>query len=64
VTKLSHQRGIHLDYRVVPGAGHFFNEHLDILTDHVEDYLDMALLHRPPAPMRWQDKASPPSNKT
>lgn len=51
VAKLSHQRGIHLDYRVVPGANHFFNEHLDQVIEHVEEYLDVALLHRPPAPM-------------
>ncbi len=46
VTKLSHQRGIHLDYRVVPEAGHFFTNQLDQLASHVEDYLDQVLLHR------------------
>ena len=43
VQKLTHQRGIAIDYRVVPGASHFFNEHLAHLTGHVEDYLDQAL---------------------
>jgi len=51
VAKLSHQRGIHIDYRVVPHTGHFFNRQLDIMSDHVEDYLDQAILMRPPAPM-------------
>jgi alpha/beta superfamily hydrolase len=51
VTKLSHQRGIHIDYRVVPGAGHFFNNQLDQVASHVEDYLDQAILLKPPAPM-------------
>ena len=46
VTKLSHQRGIHLDYRVIPGAGHFFTSQIDQLASHVEDYLDKTLLHR------------------
>ena len=46
VTKLSNQRGIHLDYRVVPEAGHFFTNQLDQLASHVEDYLDKTLLHR------------------
>ncbi|MCL2469980.1 MAG: alpha/beta hydrolase [Alphaproteobacteria bacterium] len=46
ITKLSHQRGIHLDYRVIPQAGHFFTHELDQLASHVEDYLDKALLHR------------------
>lgn len=49
VTKLSSQRGVKIDYRIVQGAGHFFTEHLDILTDHVEDYLDLALYQRPVA---------------
>lgn len=46
VTKLSHQRGIHLDYRVIPEAGHFFTNQLDQMASHVEDYLDQVLLHR------------------
>jgi uncharacterized protein len=49
VTKLSSQRGVKIDYRIVPGAGHFFSEHLDILNEHVEDYLDLALYQRPVA---------------
>src|SRR6201985_679291 len=43
VAKLSSQRGVKIDYHVVPGAGHFFAEHLDTLTERVEDYLDLAL---------------------
>lgn len=49
VTKLSSQRGVKIDYHVVPGAGHFFADHLDILNEHVEDYLDLALYQRPVA---------------
>ena len=37
---LSNQRGVTIDYRVIGGADHFFNEHLDVLTGHMEDYLD------------------------
>ena len=29
-----------IDYRVIPGADHFFNQHLDVLMGHVDDYLD------------------------
>ena len=47
VTKLSSQRGVKIDYRVIPGASHFFTEHLTNLTDSVEDYLDLALYQRP-----------------
>jgi alpha/beta superfamily hydrolase len=41
VTKLSHQRGIKIDYKMVPGASHFFTEHLDQLTQTVDDYLNV-----------------------
>ena len=37
---LSNQRGVTIDYRVIAGADHFFNEHLDLLTGHIDDYLD------------------------
>ncbi|MBI1272656.1 MAG: alpha/beta fold hydrolase [Alphaproteobacteria bacterium] len=50
VHKLAHQRDISIDYRVVPGATHFFSEHLDELTSHVEEYLD-TLLHQMPIAM-------------
>ena len=43
VQKLSHQRGIKIDYRVVPGASHFFNEHLDTLAETVDQYLVTAI---------------------
>jgi alpha/beta superfamily hydrolase len=41
VTKLSHQRGIKIDFRMVPGASHFFTEHLEQLTQSVDDYLNV-----------------------
>ena len=41
VNKLSHQRGIKIDYKMVPGASHFFTEHLDQLTQTVDDYLNV-----------------------
>ena len=43
IQKLSHQRGIKIDYRVVPGASHFFNEHLDQLAEGVDQYLETAI---------------------
>ena len=43
VTKLTHQRGIKIDYQIVPGASHFFTEHLDQLTRISDTYLDAAL---------------------
>ena len=47
VTKLSSQRGVKIDYRVIPNASHFFGDHLPDLTTAVEDFLDLALYQRP-----------------
>jgi hypothetical protein len=43
VDKLSSQRGISIDYRVVGGAGHFFQDEMDVLSGHVDDYLAKSL---------------------
>ena len=41
--KLSSQKNIEIDYRVVKGCNHFFNNHLPQLTDHLNDYLEKSL---------------------
>ena len=43
VEKLSQQRGIVIDYRIIDGANHFFHERMDLLNGHVDNYLDAAL---------------------
>ena len=43
VDKLSNQRGIAIDYRVVPGANHFFHDRMDELNAHLDDYLGRVL---------------------
>ena len=43
VDKLSNQRGIAIDYRVVPGANHFFHNRMDELNAHLDDYLGQVL---------------------
>lgn len=44
VAKLREQRGENgVDYRIINGAGHFFNDHVDTVTRHVQDHLDRAL---------------------
>jgi alpha/beta superfamily hydrolase len=47
--RLSAQRAITIDYRAVPKANHFFNEHIGDLMVHVEDYLDTHLTVEPAA---------------
>ena len=39
VDKLSHQRDIQIDYRIIEGANHFFHERIDQLAAEVDDYL-------------------------
>ena len=41
-TKLSAQRGLHIDYRIIPEADHFFVNELPQLTGHVQDYIRAA----------------------
>lgn len=38
--KLNNQRGIAIDFKMVPDADHFFTKQLDELSAHVGDYLD------------------------
>jgi alpha/beta superfamily hydrolase len=39
VTKLSHQRDIKIDYRIVPGGDHFFHDKAETLAQHIDQYL-------------------------
>ncbi len=43
VEKLKSQKGIVIDQVTVPGANHFFENHLDVLMDHCAGYLDRRL---------------------
>ncbi len=41
--KVSSQKNITIDYRVIEGGDHFFADHMDILNQHFDSYLDKAL---------------------
>lgn len=43
VEKLSSQRGIQIDYRLIEGANHFFGDRLEDLVTHVDQYLEKSL---------------------
>jgi alpha/beta superfamily hydrolase len=49
VERLSIQKGVEIKVDMVPGANHFFTDHLDPLIEHVSAYLDEAL-PKPPEP--------------
>ena len=38
--KLQNQRHIEIDYRVIKGANHLFEDKIDLLSKHIESYLD------------------------
>jgi alpha/beta superfamily hydrolase len=48
VNKLSQQKDIKIDYRVIPGANHFFTLHNDQLLAHIDDYLTKSVKLAPP----------------
>ncbi len=43
VKKLSQQRDIVVDHRVIDGANHYFSDHLAVLVNHVDEYLTRAV---------------------
>lgn len=46
VERLHQQKGIAIDYRVIPGANHFFHGYNDLLIEHVHDHLNKAKVGR------------------
>jgi len=54
VQKLSNQRDIKIEYKILKGATHFFTEHLDQLRGTVDDYLTRVL----PVPAKGKSKAA------
>ncbi|MGB2496664.1 MAG: alpha/beta hydrolase, partial [Candidatus Puniceispirillaceae bacterium] len=51
VERLSIQKGVEIKVDIVPGANHFFTDHLDPLIEHVSAYLDEALPKAPEPPL-------------
>jgi alpha/beta superfamily hydrolase len=41
--KISKQRGLAIDYKVVPGANHFFQDQQDVIARHVTEYLKKSI---------------------
>ena len=52
VDKLQKQKNTNIDYRVILEADHFFHSKLDILNDHMEDYLKKWLQQRGSKPKK------------
>jgi hypothetical protein len=41
--RLTAQRGLHIDHRVIPEADHYFTNEISVLTSHVHQYIGEAL---------------------
>lgn len=48
VQKLQAQKGIKIDYRVIEGANHFYNEHVDLMVANIHDYMNGRQIGRAP----------------
>ncbi len=57
--KLSKQRDIEVDYRVIKGANHFFTDRLDKLESVTEEYIETALAPAKPAKPTARETAKP-----
>lgn len=42
IDKVQMQKGISIDYRVLPEANHFFHGYTDVLSEHIHDHLNKA----------------------
>lgn len=42
VDKLHLQKGIDIDYRILPDSNHFYHNNMDLLSEHVHDHLNAA----------------------
>jgi uncharacterized protein len=40
VERLNAQKGIAVDYRVIPNANHFFNDQVDVMIENIHDYMN------------------------
>jgi alpha/beta superfamily hydrolase len=49
VNKLTHQRNLEIDYRVIAGADHFYQQNMEDLNRHLDDYLTKILDTMEPA---------------
>ena len=44
VDRISIQKGVNIEIDVVPGANHFFTDHLEPMISQISKYLDTALV--------------------
>lgn len=45
-SRLSKQKNIDVNYRVIPGADHFFRDKIELLNEEIRDYLKLTFSHQ------------------
>ena len=50
--RLAKQKNIDVDYRMIPGADHFFREKIDLLNNEIDDYLRSTFNHQESKPKK------------
>ena len=58
--RLAKQKNIDVDYRMIPGADHFFREKIDLLNNEIYDYLRSTFNHQESKPKK--NRKSDPAN--
>jgi alpha/beta superfamily hydrolase len=62
--KLSKQKYIKIDYRMIAGADHFFREKIDRLNEEIDDYLKATFNHQPSSAQNTSVKTRATSKST
>jgi alpha/beta superfamily hydrolase len=62
--KLSKQKYIKIDYRMIAGADHFFREKIDRLNEEIDDYLKATFNHQPSSTQNTSVKTRATSKST
>ena len=62
--KLSKQKYIKIDYRMIAGADHFFREKINRLNEEIDDYLKATFNHQPSSTQNTSVKTRATSKST
>lgn len=62
--KLSKQKGVSSEYRMIPGADHFFREKIDNLNNEIDDYLRDKFDHQTSQPKKKEKSVAEESKTT
>lgn len=41
VVRLNTQKGIKVNYRIIPNTNHFYNYQVDVMIDHIHEYMNI-----------------------